>query len=273
MSSADNHGQRFMKGRGSYARPALEIAEAFPLLSARLSAIARRFAAIVAVLGMAGALGSRAASGLAPTVAGVIAAITGNGQGIAGTAQISVIALRALGSNGQGSSLNTSQAIRWAADQGAKVINLSLGTNETFVGPTDIQLAVNYAWSKGALIVAAAGNSGTSTLDYPARLANVVSVAAIDESGTRASFSNYGPGLDLSAPGTRIVTLSGGNKPPNNRPYPPRTPFSTPFVTGAAALVLSVDPTLTNLELWDILNSTALPPAGAHRPDNPDSRP
>src|SRR2546427_7704468 len=66
MSSADNHGQRFMKGRGSYARPALEIAEAFPLLSARLSAIARRFAAIVAVLVMAGAFVSGAASGSAP---------------------------------------------------------------------------------------------------------------------------------------------------------------------------------------------------------------
>src|SRR3989442_1189081 len=180
MSSADNHGQRFMKGRGSYARPALEIAEAFPLLSARLSAIARRFAAIVAVLVMAGALLSRAASGSAPPPT----AVAPNFPPPAGTAQISVIALRALGSNGQGSSLNTSQAIRWAADQGAKVINLSLGTNETFVGPTDIQLAVNYAWSKGALIVAAAGNSGTSTLDYPARLAHVVSVAATDEAGT-----------------------------------------------------------------------------------------
>src|SRR2546422_10119065 len=73
-------------------------------------------------------------------VAGVIAAITDNGKGIAGTAQISVIALRALGSNGQGSSLNTSQAIRWAADHGAKVINLSLGKNHTSVGPADIQL-------------------------------------------------------------------------------------------------------------------------------------
>src|SRR2546425_4503788 len=71
MSSADNHGQRFMKGRGSYARPALEIAEAFPLLSARLSAIARRFAAIVAVLVMAGAFGSGAASGSAPTATAV----------------------------------------------------------------------------------------------------------------------------------------------------------------------------------------------------------
>src|SRR5213596_481043 len=81
-------------------------------------------------------------------VAGVIAAITDNGQGIAGTAQISVIAVRALGPNGQGSSFNTSQSIRWAADRGARVINLSLGTNETFIGPTDIQLAVDYAWSK-----------------------------------------------------------------------------------------------------------------------------
>lgn len=201
-------------------------------------------------------------------VAGVIAAITDNGQGIAGTAQISVIALRALGSNGQGSSLNTSQAIRWAADHGAKVINLSLGTNETFIGPTDIQLAVNYAWSKGALIVAAAGNSGSSTLDYPARLANVVSVAAIDESGQRASFSNYGSGLDLSAPGTRIVTLSGGNNQPNNVHYLQGTSFSTPFVSGAAALLLSVDPSLTNVELWNILNSTAVQPAGAPQPYN-----
>src|SRR2546428_4706043 len=243
MSAADNHGQRFIKGRGSYARPALENRGGFPLLSARLSALARRFAAIVAVLAMVGGFVAGDAA-LAPTkatrigtsfpvhteftpsdpfffdqwglksigvpsawdvtlgdrnvivavvdtgvwwtqpdiqanmwtnsvdgthgwdfvdgdsnpmdidpsgtyhgtgVAGVIAAITDNGQGIAGTAQISVIALRALGSNGQGSSLNTSQAIRWAADQGAKAINLSLGTNEPFVGPTDIHLAFNYA--------------------------------------------------------------------------------------------------------------------------------
>src|SRR2546425_2764298 len=196
-------------------------------------------------------------------VAGVIAAITDNGQGIAGTAQISVIAVRALGPNGQGSSFNTSQAIRWAADRGARVINLSLGTNETFIGPTDIQLAVDYAWSKGAHIVAAAGNSGVGTLDYPARLPNVVSVAAIDESGRRASFSNWGSGLDISAPGTRIVTLNGGNNQPNNVHYLQGTSFSTPFVSGAAALILSVDPSLTNVELWNILNSTAVQPVGS----------
>ncbi len=195
-------------------------------------------------------------------VAGVIAAITNNGMGIAGTAQISVMAVRALGSNGQGSSFNVSQAIRYAADHGAKLINLSLGTNQSFGGPTDIELAIDYAWSKGALITAAAGNSGAGTLDYPARLPNVVSVAAIDETGRRASFSNYGPGLSLSGPGARILTLDGSNNG-NAVHYLSGTSFSTPFVTGAAALLLSQDPNLTNAQLWDILNRTAVQPVGS----------
>src|SRR2546426_8629422 len=361
MSTADNHGQRFIKGRGSYARPALENRGGFPLLSARLSALARRFAAIVAVLAMVGAFVAGAAA-LAPTkatrigtsfpvhteftpsdpfffdqwglksigvpsawdvtlgdrnvivavvdtgvwwtqpdiqanmwtnsvdgthgwdfvdgdsnpmdidpsgtyhgtgVAGVIGAITDNGQGIAGTAQVSIMAVRARGSNGEGTSTDTAQAIIWAADHGAKVINLSLGTNETPIEPTDIHLAIDHAWSKGALIVAAAGNAGVGTLDYPARLPNVVSGAAIDESGRRASFSNYGSGLDISAPGTRIVTLNGGNNQQNNVHYLQGTSFSTPFVSGAAALLLSVDPSPTNVELWNILNSTAVQPVGS----------
>jgi thermitase len=191
-------------------------------------------------------------------VAGVIAAMTDNGQGIAGTAQISVMALRALGSDGQGSSFNTSQAIRWAADRGAKVINLSLGTNETFGGPTDIQLAIDYAWSRGALIVAAAGNAGVSALDYPARLANVVSVAAIDERGLLATFSNYGSGLDLAAPGDRILTLDGNN----GVDYRRGTSFSAPFVSAAAAMLWSMDPGLSNREVWNLLNSSAVLPSG-----------
>src|SRR5881628_2855248 len=362
MSPADNHGQRFMKGRGSYARPALENRGGFLLLSARLSALARRFAAIVAVLAMVGAFAA-GATALAPTratrigtsfpvhteftpsdpffidqwglksigvptawdvtlgdksvivavvdtgvwwtqpdiqanmwtnsadgthgydfvdgdtnpmdidpsgtyhgtgVAGVIGAITDNTVEIAGTAQVSIMAVRALGSNGQGSSTDTAQAIIWAADHGAKVINLSLGTNETPpVEPSEIHLAIDHAWSKGALLVAAAGNAGVGTLDYPARLPEVVSVAAIDESGRRASFSNYGTGLDLSAPGSRIVTLSGGNNQPNNVHYLQGTSFSAPFVSGIAGLLLSAEPGLTNVQLWNILNMTAVQPVGS----------
>src|SRR3989441_1321099 len=362
MSTADNHGQRFIKGRGSYARPALENRGGFPLLSARLSALARRFAAIVAILAMVGAFVAGAAA-VAPTkatrigtsfpvhteftpsdpfffdqwglksigvpsawdvtlgdksvivavvdtgvwwtqpdiqanmwtnsadgthgydfvdsdtnpmdidpsgtyhgtgVAGVIGAITDNAVEIAGTAQVSIMAVRALGSNGQGSSTDTAQAIIWAADHGAKVINLSLGTNETPpVEPSEIHLAIDHAWSKGALIVAAAGNAGVGTLDYPARLPEVVSVAAIDESRRRASFSNYGPGLDLSAPGSRIVTLSGGNNQPNNVHYLQGTSFSAPFVSGIAGLLLSAEPGLTNVQLWNILNMTAVQPVGS----------
>jgi Subtilase family len=148
------------------------------------------------------------------------------------------------------------------------VINLSLGTNGTFGGPTDIQLAVNYAFNKGALIVAAAGNGGDDrigdpVLDYPARLANVVSVAAIDETGRKASWSNYGNGLDIAAPGDKIRTLDGNH----NTHYTFGTSFAAPFVAGVAALLLSVDENLTNVELWNILNATAVQPDGGSGPN------
>lgn len=199
-------------------------------------------------------------------VAGVIGAVTDNGYEMAGVCQCGVMAVRALGPNGQGSSYNTSLAIRWAADHGAKVINLSLGTNSTPPTITDIQLAIDYAWSKGALIVGAAGNSGSGSLDYPASLPDVVAVGAIDQTGRRASFSNYGTGLSFVAPGVDIVTLADNNKT-DSSPFPPYYPLSgtslaTPFVAGVAGLLWSQDPTLTNQQVWDILNRTAAQVSG-----------
>src|SRR5439155_885342 len=85
-----------------------------------------------------------------------------------------------------------------------------------------------------------------------------VSGAAIDETGQKAAFSNYGSGLDLAAPGDRILTLIGNDQVH----YLRGTSFAAPFVTAAAALLLSVDPNLTNVELWNILNSTAVQPGG-----------
>ena len=197
-------------------------------------------------------------------VSAVIGAVTNNNLLMAGVAQVKLMALEALGPNGEGSSYNTSLAIRWAADHGARIINLSLGTNSTLVGPTDIELAVNYAWSRGALIIAAAGNSGTATLDYPASLPNVVSVAAVGTTLAKAGFSNYGPGLSISAPGVAIATLCP-NCPASIGPFHllDGTSLATPFVSGVAALLLANDPSLTNVELWNVLNRTAVPPGGS----------
>ncbi len=198
-------------------------------------------------------------------VAGVIAATINNGIEIAGVANVKIMAVEALGSNGEGSSANTSKAITYAADHGARIINLSLGTNSTPVGPTDIETAINYAWSKGALVVAAAGNGingiGQPSLDYPASLPNVVSVGSIGMSGTKSTFSNYANGLSLTAPGENILTLDGGGYPPHDLDG---TSLATPFVSGVAALLLSLKPSLTNVQLWNILNQTALPPTGGY---------
>jgi subtilisin family serine protease len=205
-------------------------------------------------------------------VAGVIGAVTNNNYEISGVCQCSVMAVRALGPNGEGSSYNTSQAIRWAVDHVKPserlVINLSLGTNTTPPTVTDIQLAIDYAWAKGALIVGAAGNSGSSSLDYPASLPDVVAVGAIDQSGRRASFSNYGTGLSFVAPGVDIVTLADNNNT-DSRLFPPYYPLSgtslaTPFVSGVAGLLWSRDPSLTNQQVWDILNRTANPVNGGY---------
>ena len=191
-------------------------------------------------------------------VAGVIGAVTNNNDLMAGVCQCSIMALRALGSAGEGSSTNVSKAIDWAVNHGARIINLSLGTNTTISTPTDMSIAINYAWSKGALVIAAAGNEGTGTLDYPASLPNVVSVAAIGPTGQRAYFSNYGPGLSISAPGYNIITLSSND----GSHYLSGTSLATPFVSGVAGLIWSLDPNLTNRQVWDILNRTADPVSG-----------
>src|SRR5439155_6516646 len=83
------------------------------------------------------------------------------------------------------------------------------------------------------------------------------------DSGRRASFSNYGPRLDLSAPGPPIVTLSGGNNQPNNVHYLQGTSYSAPFVSGIAGLLLPAEPGLPNVQLWNILNMTAVQPVGS----------
>lgn len=163
------------------------------------------------------------------SVAGIIAANIDNGIGIAGFApNVSILPIRVLGPNGSGSMADVAAGIVYAADNGADIINLSLGS---FVGSQTEKDAVDYAVGKGVTVIASAGNSGGSLPGYPARYDNVVAVGAIDPDGSRSSFSNKGG--DIWAPGRDVHTiyLNNGYKALNG------TSFSAPYVSAMAAVL------------------------------------
>jgi thermitase len=164
-------------------------------------------------------------------VAGIAAANTNNGVGIAGLApKASILAVRVLDADGSGSLDDVAQGIRYAADQGAQVINLSLGGS---IGSQTLQDAVNYAWNKGSVVVAAAGNSGVALPSYPAYYSNAIAVAATDQNDQKASFSNFGTWVDIAAPGVDIYSTT-----PNNQ-YASfsGTSMASPVVAGVAGLL------------------------------------
>lgn len=132
-------------------------------------------------------------------VAGTIAQSTNNNYGVAGVAyEASIMPLKVLSAFGGGTVADIAEAIRFAADNGADVVNLSLGgAGESQV----LKEAVDYAYSKGVVVVAAAGNENRNSASYPARYPHVISVAATGPSGEKAPYSNFGAGVDISAPG------------------------------------------------------------------------
>lgn len=132
-------------------------------------------------------------------VAGTIAQSTNNNYGVAGVAyEASIMPLKVLSAFGGGTVADIAEAIRFAADNGADVVNLSLGgAGESQV----LEEAVNYAYNKGVVVVAAAGNESRNSASYPARYPHVISVAATGPSGEKAPYSNFGAGVDISAPG------------------------------------------------------------------------
>jgi thermitase len=135
-----------------------------------------------------------------------------------------------LDNSGNGTYANISNGIRWAADSGAKVINMSLGGS--FASST-LESAVNYAASKGVVVVAAAGNAGNTKQQYPAFYTNCVAVAATDQSDRRARFSTYGSWVDCAAPGVGIASCY----PTNSYVYMDGTSMAAPHVSALAALV------------------------------------
>jgi len=166
-------------------------------------------------------------------VAGIAAATTDNGIGVAGVGYAATIMnVKVLGDGGAGTYSALVSGIIWAADNGAEVINLSLGGSAY---STTLENAVNYAWSKGVVVVAAAGNSGSSTPCYPAAHANCIAVAATDGWDDLASFSNYGGWVDVAAPGGAIyATLKD-----SGYGYKSGTSMASPHVAGLAALVFT----------------------------------
>ena len=164
-------------------------------------------------------------------VAGIAAAITNNGVGIAGVAwDARVLPVKVLNYYGAGDDFLIGKGIVWAADNGADIINLSLGGAAERGGLCE---SVKYATSKGALVVAAAGNGEDRAAMYPAACPGAFAVTATDANGDFTYFSNYGRWVDLAAPGVQIISTrnDGGYIAEDG------TSFAAPIVSGVAALV------------------------------------
>jgi len=196
-------------------------------------------------------------------VAGSAAAVTDNGRGVAGVGfTTSLMNVKVLGDNGSGQYSWIANGIIWAADNGAHVINMSLGGTSA---SSTLESAVKYAWDKGVVLVAAAGNENTSAPTYPAYYAECIAVAATDENDAKASFSNYGAWVDIAAPGVSIYSTLPNH--PNRigvRNYGSLsgTSMAAPHVAGVAALVKARYPTWTNAQIRDRLLASVDPTTG-----------
>ncbi|MFF5188336.1 S8 family serine peptidase [Streptomyces sp. NPDC000345] len=216
-------------------------------------------------------------------VAGTIAAVTNNGKGVAGIAYGAKISpVRVLGKCG-GYDSDIIDAITWASggtvsgvpanSNVAKVINMSLGGDGACTSAT--QSAINAAVNRGTTVVVAAGNENDNVANHsPGNCNNVISVAATNRSGAKASYSNYGSLVDISAPGGQtstgtangiLSTLNSGTKTPSSESYAyyQGTSMATPHIAGLVALVKAANSSLTPAQIETAIknNARALPGA------------
>lgn len=146
-----------------------------------------------------------------------------------------ILPIKALSDNGEGTVFDAAEAIRYAANNNVRVINLSMGLYQ----PSKVlETAIRYAQSKGVVVVASAGNSDTSEYRYPASYSGVIGVAALDKDSTKADFSNYGKNATVAAPGVQVYSTyyTGGYG------YGNGTSFAAPLVAGLAAQIWAKRP-------------------------------
>lgn len=184
-------------------------------------------------------------------VAGIASAQTDNGNGVASVSfQSQVLPVKVLNKDGVGTYGDVSEGITYSADNGARIINLSLG------GSSDsetLKRAVNYALSKGSLLVAAAGNDGNDAPVYPAAYKGVLAVSASDSNDNLASFSSYGNNIFVSSPGVSVISsVPGGSYASWSG-----TSMAAPHLAGLLALQLSYKPSMTNSEAIDAVKKNA----------------
>lgn len=193
---------------------------------------------------------------------GIAAADTNNKIGVAGTApKCRLMPIKALDAKGSGDTFNVALGVVWAADHGARVINMSLGgpNNET------LQRAIEYALAKNVVVVAAMGNDGKNKKAYPAALPGVISVGSIDFDKRRSEFSNYGDWITVVAPGSQILSTLPTYEASMTEfekeqgyDYLDGTSMACPMVAGLAGLILSRNPNYTPEEVKQRIQSTAV---------------
>lgn len=184
-------------------------------------------------------------------IAGIAGTVSNNSTGIASFCwACSLMPVKVLGADGSGTMSNVASGIAWAADHGARIINMSLGSTSN---SSTLQNAVSYAHNKGIVLFAAAGNYGNSTPVYPAAYPEVVSVAGTDGNDVLYSWSDYGSWVKISAPGCNPTTG-------RNAWYGTfcGTSSSSPAAAGIAGLALSLMPTATNTQIEQAIENSAV---------------
>lgn len=194
-------------------------------------------------------------------VAGIIGAKANNGIGIAGIAWNSkIMAIKGLGADGSGTAYDIVQSLLYAANNNSvKIVNMSLGGSQSLAEEIAVDYLVN---TKGKLLIASAGNDGLNTPIYPAGFSTVypnkvIAVAAHKQDNCKASFSNYGSWVSISAPGYKILSTIPVSM--GEYEFMSGTSMAAPFVSAAAALIWSQNPSMTNEQIGQLLTTRTSP--------------